>query len=197
MSAAAIELVTLALRDRIAEALTDPGVTPAGKPAVFVGPLDAPGAQDQRVVLFLHRIATNAELRNQIYRQRSAEGSEAWEVHERAVPLDLHFLITSTQTPESTQTRDLASLRDLGRIVLALHEQPLIAGRIAGGQASTLILEQLSAEDLSRLWSLFPTVNCRTSLTYLLSPVWLVPATSPPGAPVVEEIYGTRTRVGA
>jgi hypothetical protein len=41
---------------------------------------------------------------------------------------------------------------------------------------------------MSRIWTLFPTANYRTSVVYLATPVWIDPAhIAATGAPVVEE----------
>lgn len=192
MSAAAIELVTLALRDRIAEALE----STFASGDVFIGPLSASGTTSRRVVLFLYRVAVNTELRNQPY-SRAKETGKVAELHEHAVPLDLHFLITPSRRPDvdSANESDRAELRDLGRIILALHLDPVITGRYVAGQTCKLVLEQLSSEEMSRLWGLFPTENYRTSVSLLVSPVWLVPELKPSGAPVLDETYATRAGV--
>ena len=36
-------------------------------------------------------------------------------------------------------------------------------------------LEPLSTEEMSRIWTLFPTANYRTSVAYIASPVWIDP----------------------
>jgi hypothetical protein len=43
-------------------------------------------------------------------------------------------------------------------------------------------LETLTTEEASRIWSLFPTANYRTSVTYLATPVWIDPEQPPASA---------------
>src|SRR5205085_4608430 len=38
-----------------------------------------------------------------------------------------------------------------------------------------LSLEPLSIDELSRIWGLFPSFNCRTSFVFRASPIWIDP----------------------
>jgi DNA-binding response OmpR family regulator len=38
-----------------------------------------------------------------------------------------------------------------------------------------ITLEPLTTEESSRIWALFPAANYRTSVAYLVSPVWIDP----------------------
>ena len=48
-----------------------------------------------------------------------------------------------------------------------------------------LTIESAGSDEMGRIWTLFPAANYRTSVTYLASPVWIDPKTSPPGGPPV------------
>jgi hypothetical protein len=49
-------------------------------------------------------------------------------------------------------------------------------------------LEPLTTEEASRIWTLFPTANYRTSIAYLATPVWIDPPQATPlAAPVRED----------
>jgi hypothetical protein len=187
MSADAIHQVTLALRARLEAALQANSVS--GE--VYVGPLDERDASGKRIVLFLYRIAVNASLRNTEHRLPAPAGGMPI-AHDGALPLDLCYLVV---TPESQQTGgDLTSLRVLGCAIQALNDAPNLVGLSMGGETARLSIEPMSSEEMSQVWSLFPTVNYRTSLAYMVSPVWIDPARPRDrAAPVTREPH----RVGA
>jgi triacylglycerol esterase/lipase EstA (alpha/beta hydrolase family) len=187
MSADAIHQVTLALRARLEAALQANNIS--GE--VYVGPLDEREASGKRIVLFLYRIAVNASLRNTEHTRPAPAGATPI-VHDGALPLDLCYLVI---TPEAQQTGgDLTSLRALGCAIQALNDAPNLVGVSMGGETARLTVETLSSEEMSRVWSLFPTVNYRTSFAYVVSPVWIDPARPRDrAAPVTREPH----RVGA
>lgn len=175
MSAAAVWRTTRALASALQRALRD-----AGEPGtVFVGPLDDPGAQGAPLILLLYRIVPNASLRNGEHRAAAGTPGGAPVVYRNALPLDLYYLITVGAEPGP----DDRLLRVLGIAIQALNEFPHLVG--IGQEAQHVSMEPLSTEEISRIWSLFPTVNYRTSLAYFVSPVWVDPRTQPLAAPPV------------
>ena len=56
--------------------------------------------------------------------------------------------------------------------------------RIAPGRRCPVrvSLDPVSTEEMSRIWTLFPTANYRTSVAYVASPVWIDPDQPPAGA---------------
>jgi hypothetical protein len=70
----------------------------------------------------------------------------------------------------------------------ALNDRPVLLGIAVQGETARLSLEPTTTEEMSRIWSLFPTVNFRTSVVYLASPVWIDPAVvRTVGPPVLRE----------
>lgn len=177
MSADAIQQVTLAVQARLEAALRANAITGD----VYVGPLDDRDATGKRIVLFLYRVAVNADLRNTEHRLPvPADGMPI--VYDGALPLDLYFLITAG----SQQTGgELPSLRVLGCAIQALNDAPNLVGVAVSGETARLSIEPMSSEEMSRVWSLFPTVNYRTSVAYLVSPVWIDPVQVRDAAPPV------------
>jgi hypothetical protein len=83
-------------------------------------------------------------------------------------------------------------LRALGLAIRALQSAPDLIGPGVGYETVHVSIEPLSTDEVSRVWSLFPTANYRTSVAYLASPVWIDPALPPvPGAPVTEDGLST------
>ncbi len=62
-----------------------------------------------------------------------------------------------------------ASLRNQDHLVLSDNPPPV------GHETINVSLEPLSTEETSRIWTLFPTANYRTSISYVASPVWIDP----------------------
>lgn len=186
MSADAILRVTEALRSRLEAALTASNVPGT----VFVGPLDDPDASGAALVLFLYRVVPSATLRNREHRV-PAEPPAPPRVYLNALPLDLYFLVTvGTKRGGSEETL----LKALGFVMQALQDDPDLRGPAVGYDPVRTSLEPLSTEESSRIWALFPTANYRTSIAYLVTPVWIDPPTVPASAhPVVED----RLRAGS
>jgi hypothetical protein len=175
MSAAAISRATRELAQALQRALLD-----AGEPgSVFVGPLDDPGARGAALILLLYRIVPNASLRNSEHRVPAPDPDAPPVVHLNALPLDLYYLITVGNDPGN----DDHLLRVLGIAIQALNEFPHLSP--GGPDPVHASIEPLSTEEISRIWALFPTVNYRTSVCYVLSPVWVDPRTQTRIAPAV------------
>jgi hypothetical protein len=178
MSAESILKVTSAIKARIDTALIndagDPNISP-----VFVGPLDDVRAKDASLVLFLYRIIANQNLRNAEHTvsvQAAIPGDQAYQTYANALALDLHFILTVSPKDKADE---LESLRFLGYAMRSLNDSPILVGAQVGGETVRLSLDAVSTEEISRVWSLFPTVNYRTSVLYLASPVWIDPALPP------------------
>jgi hypothetical protein len=188
MSAKAVRMVTLAIENLLKSALNLAG---SGQ-TTFIGPLDDPGTKAAGLVLFLYRIAANQNLRNSTHIiANPADASQALNL-ENSLALDLHYLITVGPKEQIEYTE---SLRLLGYVIQALNDSPVLPGSQVGGEIIRLSLDPVSGEDISRVWALFPTVNYRTSLLYLASPVWVDPAQAPAQAANVVS-HGFNTGLG-
>jgi len=179
VDAAAIQIVTKALQDRLDAAIGT---------GVYVGPLDDPNASGAKAVLFLYRVALNADLRSREHVVASPIPNDPPIVHERSLPLDLYYLFTAG----TSQTGgELDALGVLGQAMRALNDSPFIEGVPVKGETVRVSIDPIGSEEMSRIWTLFPTANYRTSVVYLASPVWIDPERPRSfGAPVVEEPHG-------
>jgi hypothetical protein len=180
MSAEAIFQVTQALRARLQDALTeasDPG-------SVFVGPLDDPDAQGASLILFLYRIAPNSSLRNREHRVPADSPPPQVLIFNNSLPLDLYYLVTVGTLAGSSEE---PLLKTLGFVLRALNLSPDLVGAGTGHETVHVSLDALTTEETSRIWSLFPTANYRTSIAYLATPVWIDPPQSQPQAARVKE----------
>lgn len=197
-----IRAVTNKIRDLLTAALHLPDYAPDGTPGeppaphsftVYVGPPDADTATDE-LILFLMRVTPNGELRN-AERWRPSGPGKPPQRYEPAVPLDLHYLVTSG-SPDNTQFD--YGLTRLGRAIQAIESASPLSLPQFYQDAVWLSLEPLSGEELSRVWGLFPNFNCRTSFIFRASPVWIDPLRPVPDAsPVIDRDLrgGTRSEV--
>jgi len=176
----AFQQVSTALQERIQAAL--------GSQTVHVGPLDDDDAASADLVLFLYRVAINADLRNLGHVVPPATPQDPTTIHENALPFDLFYLLTAS--PAKTGT-DLEGLGKLGRAIQALNDEPFFVGPPLGGELVRVSIDSVTTDEMSRVWTLFPTANFRTSVIYLVTPVWIDPAAPlQPATPVVSESYG-------
>jgi hypothetical protein len=171
MSANAIFTVTQALRDRLQQAVANiPGSS------VFVGPLDDPDAKGASLIVFLYRIAPNPSLRNREHRVLSDNPPPEVIVYDNSLPLVLHYLITVGSLSGSAED---PLLRLLGLAMRTLNDEPELTGVKVGHETVRVSLEPVSTDEMSRIWTLFPTANYRTSVAYVASPVWIDPEFPP------------------
>jgi hypothetical protein len=145
-------------------------------------------------VLFLYRLSVNPDLRSAGHVVPAPSANTAPVEYENSLPLDLHYLFTAGTAQSGGE---LEALSVLGQAMRALNDSPFLDGVPVRGERVHLSIDPIGIEEMSRIWTLFPTANYRTSVVYLATPVWLDPAAPTiPGAPVVEEPH-TFGQVGA
>jgi hypothetical protein len=177
MDGAAIRRVTEALQEALRPAIGN----------AYVGPLDDPDASEEPAVLFLYRVSINADLRSAEHPVPPQLAGGPSVLHQGSLPLDLRYLLT---TGKAGKRGELDALALLGRAMQALQDRPELVGVNLQGETVRVTPDPVSTEEMSRIWTLFPTVNYRTSVAYLATPVWIDPARPPvEGAPVTRETY--------
>lgn len=175
MNADAVLLVTKALQDLLSPVIG----------TVYVGPLDDPQAAGAKAVLFLYRVAVNPDLRNSTHVLPPAKPGDPPIVYEGALPLDLFYLLTAG---DAKVGGELASLGTLGQAMQVLQAAPNLTGVPVQSETVRVTIDPISSEEMSRIWALFPTANYRTSVVYLVTPVWIDPVKPlSPAAPVTFE----------
>lgn len=174
MKADAIRKVTLALKERLQTALD--GASVPG--TVFVGPLDDEDSKGAPLILLVYRVVPNASLRNREHRVPSATAPDV-DIYRNSLPLDLHYLLTVGTTPGSAED---ALLWALGLALQTLQADPDLTGPAVDHETVRVTLEPLTTDETSRIWSLFPNANYRTSVALLATPVWIDPVAVPPEA---------------
>ncbi|REE18430.1 uncharacterized protein DUF4255 [Paraburkholderia sp. BL27I4N3] len=175
MDAQAIKAVTSAFQQRLQTVINN----------VFVGPLDDPGAADATAVLFLYRVAVNADLRNALHQPSPSPQDPMPEERDGGLPLDLYYLLTAGSARTGGELETLATL---GEAIQNLNDVPYLVGSAVGNEIVRLSLDTVSSDEMGRIWTLFPTANYRTSVVYLATPVWIDrAAVVTPAGPVFSE----------
>jgi hypothetical protein len=191
----ALKELTLALANVLQVSLgNQPGI-PAGAVKVQISPLDV-NSSNSDLVLYLYRVVPSAEQRNAERIRPYPDPTSPRVLFEQAVPLDLHYLVTVGATTD----RDLALTRltSLGGAIRAVEAASPITLPAVFQDAIWLSLEPLTTDDLSRVWSLFPNENYRSSFGFRASPVWIDPRQpAPVGPPVVADRADAGRLVGA
>jgi hypothetical protein len=178
MSATAIQRAAEAFAKRLED---------GGNTKVYVGPLDDQGAEEANLVLFLFRVAAHGDLRNAEHRVPGPLPTDPPVVYRDALALELHFLLTVGGAADAGEPESLGTL---GRAMQLVNGAPILSGISVDGQTVRLTLASVSSEEMSRVWTLFPTANYRTSVIYVASPVWIDPELPPLDAePVISEQY--------
>lgn len=178
----AINTVTQAIKDLLDAAL-DP--TGTGTRHVFVGPLDDSAGDKLSLHLFLYRVAVNADLRSSDHVVPAAAPNQRPTVYRGSLPLDLYYLLTASTKGSADELGDLTLL---GQAMQALNDAPILSGSNVKNETVRITLDPVGSEEMSRVWTLFPTSNYRTSVVYLVSPVWIDTALPQAvGSPVVAE----------
>jgi hypothetical protein len=177
----AINTVTTALKALLETALDPTGTTQH----VFVGPLDDTAGDKLNLHLFLYRVAVSADLRSTDHVVPAATPNDPPTIYRGSLPLDLYYLLTVSTKGSADELGDLTML---GQAMQALNDGPILSGASVKNETARISLDPVGSEEMSRVWTLFPTANYRTSVVYLVSPVWIDPALpTSPGTPVVEE----------
>lgn len=186
MNYEAIYKVSTALRERVQQAYAAAGGAGNG---VYVGPLDDADAAGHKLILFLYRVAPNPSLRNTAHTVPSPTPPPATITYKDALALDLYYLLTLGDA--SGEAADLEQLKFLGSALQTLQRDPILAGIVVEHEPVKVSLDPLGNDEMSRLWALFPTVNYRTSVAFLASPVWIDPREpDAPAAPVIDDRLG-------
>lgn len=167
MSADALLRAGRALQALIeAEPEVGAGKVVLGPPPAATARLDGP-----RLGLFLYRVEPCADLRNSARMVRPTHPDELAEARP-GLPLDLRFLVTAFG-PEDETGLGGEQLILLGGALRALARGGRLFGELPRDQTPRTTIDPLSAEEMSRVWSLFPNTSFQTSVGVLVTPVWI------------------------
>lgn len=170
MTAGAIFAVTEALRVRLGTAIRG---AQAGVDQVYVGPPVASDVGTRRLALFLFHLEPNKALRNAEHLVAPASDDDRPWVDADALPLDLRYLLSVFRPAGDGGAADADELNTLGLAIQALHAEPTLRGPGLEDQVVRVTPEPYPMEEMSRVWGLFPQTSYRTSMVYLVSPVFV------------------------
>jgi hypothetical protein len=191
MSANAIALITDAVRARLETAV--------GVGQVYVGPPVAEDVGDRKLALFLFHVLPNQTMRNQIHYVPASTDPQDPFVEANAIPLDLRYLVSAFRSAGAGNggLADPDEMLNLGAAIQQLHAYPDIDSSQVPNQLARITPEPYTMEDLSRVWGLLPQTSYRTSLVYLVSPVFIAIDPQLDSPRVTQRSYRQGTLTGA
>lgn len=139
-------------------------------------PPDAQKRHNQlRLTLFLYAIVENPYLKND---ERIVRDSGTIEF--APLSLDLYFLMTAHLREGDNVPGEMDSVleayRILGRAMQIFYDNGFLHGTLLQGSLQDLPVElhltlnPITVEDLTRIWSVFPDLPYRTSVSYIVTP---------------------------
>lgn len=124
------------------------------------------GGNPNKVSLFLYQIIENVYLKNE-----EAQRIDNSNLRLSPLPLDLLYLVTP-YSEDKTQEKII-----LGKVMQIFHDNAILSGTVLQGDLSgtdeeiKLLINPISLDDLTKMWSAFQEVSYRLSLTYMVTPV--------------------------
>lgn len=166
----AIDAVTTAIIERIKGSLgNQQGVPPDSFKVSLASPDE--GDSDATLVIFLYLVTPDPEQRNADRLRPFPAADDRPQRFARAVPLELRYLVTTGAAAPAGP----AGLARLAGAISAVENGSPIVVPSAFQDAVWLSLLPLTSDEMSRIWSLFPNENCRTSFAFRAAPVWIDP----------------------
>jgi hypothetical protein len=181
MSKEALAMITKAVRVRLEAAV--------GVGKVYVGPPIAEDVGERTLALFLFHVVPSQAMRNQIHYVPASMDPQDPFVEANAIPLDLRYLVSAFRSSGTGSGADPNELLHLGAAIQQLHAHPDIDSSEVRNQVARITPEPFTMEDLSRVWSLLPQTSYRTSMVYLVSPVFIALAPRFGASRVMESSY--------
>ncbi len=126
-----------------------------------------------RISLFLYKIIDNIHLKNQEMQQTSSSSFRF-----PPLSLDLYYMLTSHPSQENTEKTLEAHLL-LGRAMQVFYDNTVLSGSALKGSLATgneelrIILDNISIDDITKIWSTFQGKPYKPSSCYLVSPVMI------------------------
>ena len=129
------------------------------------------GGQNNGVSLFLYQIQENPYLKNE--EPEGTSGGDGTVTLPLLPPLtlDLMYLVTPYHD-DKTQEKFI-----LGKVMQIFHDNGLLSGTTLQGVLSgtdeqlRLLLHPISLDELTKIWTAFPDVGYRLSVSYTVTPV--------------------------
>lgn len=129
------------------------------------------GGQNNGVSLFLYQILENPYLKNEEPEDTSDGSGAATIPLLPPLSLDLMYLVTPYHD-DKTQEKFI-----LGKVMQIFHDNGILSGTVLQGalsgtdEALRLLLNPISLDELTKIWTAFPDVGYRLSVSYTVSPV--------------------------
>jgi hypothetical protein len=137
--------------------------------------LDSPGElepiPDDGLCLFLYKLSENPSLKNQDLVQEGHVNPV--KLRNPPLALDLFYLIIPFGKSESRQII-------LEKVMQLFHDYPILDKTLlsddlvnSGNHELKILLDEITIDDLNKIWSLFPNRPYRLSISYMITPLMI------------------------
>ena len=137
--------------------------------------MDSPGELEQipddGLSLLLYKLSENPSLKNQDFIQERHVNPVR--LRNPPLALDLFYLIIPFGNSESRQVI-------LERVMQLFHEFPILDQSLlsddlvnSGNHELKILLNEITLDDLNKIWSLFPNKPYRLSISYMVTPLMI------------------------
>jgi hypothetical protein len=137
--------------------------------------LDSPGElepiPDDGLSLFLYKLSENPSLKNQDFVQERYVNPLS--LRNPPLVLDLFYLIIPFGNSESRQII-------LEKVMQLFHDYPILDRTLlsddlvsTGNHELKILLNEITIDDLNKIWSLFPNKPYRLSVSYMITPLMI------------------------
>ncbi len=142
---------------------------------IFDSPADVPASQTAKLAVFLYRIVENTSLRN-----TPPESIGSTQIKWPPLALDLNYLFVPFAQNKETE------LIIMERLMQTFFDYSVLKGDVlhanlskSGNTEIKIVSNNLTLDDLNKLWSTFQNKSFQLSTAYMLSPV-RIPTAKPP-----------------
>ncbi|MCC4769575.1 DUF4255 domain-containing protein [Methanosarcina sp. DH2] len=140
---------------------------------VLFSPGEIDSSDNVRLSLFLYQVFENTHLRNQEMQVKDPDTLTF-----PPLTLELYYMLTP-HTSSGVQDKTARSLEEhtvLGRAIRVLYDHSILKGSLLKGNLNKneelhIMMSSLNMEDLTKIWSTFPSKSFRPSVCYVVTPV--------------------------
>ncbi len=139
---------------------------------VLGSPANVEDVNGVRLSIFLYQVVENVHMRNQ-----DMQRIDASRLHFPPMNLDLYYLLTAPPGTESRQDMTTGTRQEhriLGRAMQVLYDNavvPMESSTSGVEEEIRIILNPLTLDDMTKIWTTFQGKSMRPSVCYLVTPV--------------------------
>jgi hypothetical protein len=139
----------------------------SGESIVLASPGEIEDKDNIRLSLFLYQVLENVHLKNQLMQLKSPTTMEF-----PPIALDLYYMLTSYPSgiQDMTDDRTKEEHRILGIAIQTLYDNSILS---INNDELHIMLNPISLDDMTKMWTTFPGKPFRSSVCFLVTPVFI------------------------